>query len=789
MASMRSLWVVLGAVTAAWGQGLVNGGFEEVVDGRAAGWRAYGNYAVTHEVAHSGKQAIAVEVKEYGRGGVMQEIIYEKPDKAPVVFGGWCKSSGASAEYNCIFLDIWYEGGGNAWAQQTHWEQQEHEWEYTAQVFYPEKPIAKIQYFVFLRNGTGRVWFDDLTLERGDPPQGIKSLRYYSDYPYRARGGRAVVELWQKSAWQVALTDGVGTLVREQGGTGTKIELPVEGRVGEVLKIVATAGGKEVTESHLVPPLTPKARSPVKHGGAVWVADSMRRITPLTYPEAAELTNPTIALQVAHNESESVQLQVTTAPDAALEGVRLEFSELRSGAGERLVGTLEWRRVGYVRRAWPYKAHPLGAPPQEQWLPDPLLPAAPFKVRPNTTQGVWLTVHADTAAVAGVYKAEVRVVVGEQVLRRVPIEVEVLGFANPQQFGMRTAFALMDGFTRAQYPENFAEMQRKCQTLMLEYRLNPDDISRTEPPRIEDLLYARERGMNCFNILNLVPQPQRPVKWSCYAPLSVYTPEFYVALKERLTPYVAELRKHGLERYAYVYGFDERLHDYYPAIGELWRNLKRDFPEIPMMTTAMMYRDMRDGKEYPEQNITDWFCPLTSVYDPALSERLRAQGHQVWWYVCCGPTAPHANFASFEYPPVEGRVLGWLGRHYAVDGLLFWHVNLWHDSTPLRGTDTYLPQWSVQNTNQMPGDGQLLYPGVDAPWPSIRLANVRDGVEDYEWLQHYAVKFGEAAAREISGKIVRSMTDFERSPAVIRGVRARLAAGLVGDKKNSNNYY
>ncbi|MDD4019901.1 MAG: hypothetical protein PHV28_18385, partial [Kiritimatiellae bacterium] len=39
-----------------------------------------------------------------------------------------------------------------------------------------------------------------------------------------------------------------------------------------------------------------------------------------------------------------------------------------------------------------------------------------------------------------------------------------------------------------------------------------------------------------------------------------------------------------------------------------------------------MYRDMVDGKSYPEQEITDWFCPLTSVYDFKLSEELRGKG-------------------------------------------------------------------------------------------------------------------------------------------------------------------
>lgn len=86
------------------------------------------------------------------------------------------------------------------------------------------------------------------------------------------------------------------------------------------------------------------------------------------------------------------------------------------------------------------------------------------------------------------------------------------------------------------------------------------------------------------------------------------------------------------------------------------------------------------------------------------------------------------------------RLLGWLTYRYHSDGLLFWHVNLWPDRPPLNTDDTFLTAWEAENSLRMPGDGQLLYPGADGPLPSIRLANVRDGIEDYEWLMLLAQK-------------------------------------------------
>ena len=47
------------------------------------------------------------------------------------------------------------------------------------------------------------------------------------------------------------------------------------------------------------------------------------------------------------------------------------------------------------------------------------------------------------------------------------------------------------------------------------------------------------------------------------------------------------------------------------------------------------------------------------------------------------------------------------------------------------------------------GDGFLLYPGVDGPVPSQRLKLVRDGLEDYEYLQLLKYVLREAETRRI----------------------------------------
>ena len=399
-------------------------------------------------------------------------------------------------------------------------------------------------------------------------------------------------------------------------------------------------------------------------------------------------------------------------------------------------------------------------------------------MRKGSTQGLWFTVYAAPDAKPGEYTGDVVLTERGEKRATVRVTVKVEDFSLPETFGMPTSFSVMDGFTRAQYPGRFKEKKRESWDIMLDHRLNPDDISRTTPPDIEDLVYARSRGMNLFNILNIVPQPKDSnVKWVCYTPPeATENAAFYPSFKARLAPYVAELKKRGLEKFAYLYGFDERGSEYYPGIDTLWKKLKGDFPGIPVMTTAMMYRDYAAGKtNLPCLVTTDWYCPLTDVYRMDVSEAMRKMGKKVWWYVACGPTYPYANFSSLEYPIIEGRLLGWMTHLYRVDGLLYWHVNFWNGPC-VDESDTLLPSWNTYSDLHMPGDGVLLYPGKDHILPSIRLAQIRDGVEDYEWLQLVASKAGADAVDDVSRTLIRSLTDFTRDPAAVRAARERLAA-------------
>ena len=682
----------------------------------------------------------AADTHEPVKRGAWKVFTYDKPTTDPIVFSGWSKAQEAAAADYCMWLDIHYDNGEAAWGRKAVFRQGTHDWEPAHGVFVPRRPVVKIEAFALFRalkgdKTRGHVEFRDFTLERREGHGENFPLATFTDRPF---SNNDVVET-------------------------------------EIFT------GRKTRREMVARPRADAPTSPVPSGEVVvWTADAMRLITPLTFPTAADAR--TASLSLAKRERESVQVLLSTAADVEWLAATLELPVLKRADGLVLQGAVDWRRQGYLAREYGAHPHPHAFPHQERWFPDPLLPPAPMRVRKAATQGTWITVYAAPEAEAGVYMGDIVVKEAGVAKARVPLTVRVEPFALPATFGLETAYSVMDGFTKALYPNDFAAKRRETWDIMLDHRLNPDDISRTSPPDIQDLLHARERGMNRFNILNVVPPPKNPkARWVLVAkPEEIFNDDFYSYFIGVVKPYVAELKRHGLDKFAYVYGFDERQKEFYAGIEDFWHKLQRDVPGIPLMATAKNYKDYAEGHtEIPHLLSGDWYCPTTSTYRKDISDKLRAEGKKVWWYVCCSPAYPYANFASWEYPPIEGRLLGWMTWRWRADGFLFWIVNKWHGDHHFKDDDTYFPDYRTYNGNGMPGDGIMMYPGEKSVWPSIKLAQCRDAEEDYEYLKLAAAKKGNAVADAACDAFIRSLTDYSRDPAELRAQRARLAALLA----------
>ena len=165
---------------------------------------------------------------------------------------------------------------------------------------------------------------------------------------------------------------------------------------------------------------------------------------------------------------------------------------------------------------------------------------------------------------------------------------------------------------------------------------------------------------------------------------------------------------------AYLYGCDEVLKEFFPNIKWAIGELKKMYPGVPLSTTA---HEDKYGIGTPLAGM-DWFTPLTSVYDPEQAKLSRAAGHQVWWYICCGPHAPHANM-FIECPAIEGRVLmGAQTVRMRPDGFLYYQISIWNMLHPISGTSAFT-DWNPRSWTTYHGDGSWTCCGPDGmPLPT-----------------------------------------------------------------------
>ncbi|MBI2299530.1 MAG: DUF4091 domain-containing protein, partial [Armatimonadetes bacterium] len=511
-------------------------------------------------------------------------------------------------------------------------------------------------------------------------------------------------------------------------------------------------------------------------GYAAWVENSMVRVLPQRLPAAVpDRLEARIAL--AGNEFESFQVVLLGAPGTVLNGVTVQPSDLVGPQGARLkAAEVSWQQVGYTRfdKIFHHPRYPEATP---GWWPDALLPVERASVPAGFAQPFWITVHVPAGTPPGDYSGKLTIRPEALPPAEVALRVHVRGFDLPVRTHLKTAFALMDGYLEQVYGKPLpASLRLAYGDFLLDHRLNPDDISRTDPPAISDLLHYKARGMNTFNVLNMV-EPRGDRTWVCWSPLEFYTPKFKQSLIDRLDPYVAELRRNGLADLAYIYTFDERGEEFNGVIREYFGMVKERYPEIHTLTTAIL---PNDPKVLADLNV-DWNCPLTPRYRLDEAAQCRAAGRESWVYVCLGPRYPYANFLADD-PLVEARVIGWQCYRQQVDGFLYWGLNIWgqpHNDKPIDLHAGPLLDWSITTGGEydwLHGDGRLLYAGPRGPIGSIRLENLRDGIEDYEYLRLLSDRLGQRDAADAESAAVSTQwTDFTRDPAVVYARREAVA--------------
>jgi len=459
-------------------------------------------------------------------------------------------------------------------------------------------------------------------------------------------------------------------------------------------------------------------------------------------------------LAAAANEYESLQLVF----DGSLQDVRVTCTDLINQTGDRIAATnIRARSVGYVTiDAWK-SGDDIYFRGGE--YPDVLLNKATFDV--DGLQPVWLTVYVPPATPPGHYNGAVTIRSQDVARQLIPLTVTVWDFELPVQQHLPTSFNMRPntivGFfynlSPPDGPGNWpdfmpAEVYRRWISFLLDYRITPhlydEQVEYDEDDKPTRLSYysrvpyldAEWQDGNLVldwtevdRNLELLFKRGAAIANVGYAPAHANT-EYRRFWQQYLAQAEAHFAEKGWLDKCYIYGPDEPH-----ARGNLdevilWMKLLGEWgPNLKRLQTTQHFPPKADFR-----GCVDIWVPLIGAWNAATAHEYKDRGEDVWVYTGCGGLS-RPNF-HFQEPAIRHRLLPWVLWQHDIDGLLYYCTVNW--PWYKLSVDDINADGSLNESWDSPSGGYLVYPGgksiMDAPQASVRLENLRDGLEDYEYL-------------------------------------------------------
>ena len=549
-------------------------------------------------------------------------------------------------------------------------------------------------------------------------------------------------------------------------------------------------------------------------GMLVGWATSMEKILPRGDGIPKALGKDGITLRLCGNEREAVQVFIA-ADGCDFSSVRICPSDLVMEGARIHSSNVACSVMGYVKtRPPPYKVSrcvqtnsmagyitkvvdpPIG------WWPDPILSYLnATEVKGKDIQGFWISVSCPKNQRPGMYRGILKVSSsksgsGEYVERDIPFSVRVNAFSLPA----RPPLPLVITFApdpSEEYPT--AEERARVNRLRTDpnapvriwkrYERKWRDFLADYGFTVPDSLYhsGMDSQLPGYKALKELKAKGRQFRfnlgyWGYPKSLDAEAKDAWrKSTLPRLAKRYKQAKAYGLLEGAYIYGCDEVHPQFFRNIEWAVGELKREFPDVPLMTTAY---DDNYGVGSPLSRI-DCFTPTPDKYDCKKAEKARGQGRQVWWYICCNPLPPYANM-FVESRAIEGRILmGAQTVRMRPDGFLYYQTAKWNAQRPISGKSAFT-DWVARSWTTYNGDGSWLCCGPNGiPLSTIRLENFRDGLEDLSYARLLEKKLSAdpkaswaAEARmllNVPSDLMESMSNYNDDPKALYKWRNRMA--------------
>jgi len=171
---------------------------------------------------------------------------------------------------------------------------------------------------------------------------------------------------------------------------------------------------------------------------------------------------------------------------------------------------------------------------------------------------------------------------------------------------------------------------------------------------------------------------------------------------------------------------------------------------------------------------------LATWYD--VYRKAQSQGYELWFYtVGIFQKGSHPN-KTVDVPLIESRILHWLNYRFSLKGYLHWGFNHWTDDP-------------FEAPGKHRGDGWHVYPKIDGLINSLRWEQMRNGLQDYEYLwmlEDKTKKIKDTLSKrlstmiepsrrpiEIASQVVKTMSTYTKDPDTLYAAKRQIIHELL----------
>ena len=494
----------------------------------------------------------------------------------------------------------------------------------------------------------------------------------------------------------------------------------------------------------------------------VWTEPSMKQVRLDTPPGA----NTDIDLVAARGEVESFQIAIRATGNNAGSIRNIYVSDLVNENNNAIAEdkiTLYREHYVNVPKASP-KDFNINVSQGTGWYPDALIPfkdpttkqdlvgaeldAIPFTPKANRNQPFWVDISVPRGAAPGRYQGTYTVESDRGIFAG-QISLKVWDFTLPVSPSLKSAFYFED----QGYPQLHKEL--------LKHKMMP---KRVAPDRAREMI--DHYGLNVLRLPYWSGANVRTCKMD--EPPSVET------MRQKIAEYPKDLT-------LYVFSADEieKCENLEQPLKR-WAKVVRAAGAKHLLVT-IPFKEWQDDGTGTGRSLADIWVVKPAMYETHSQDinQAIAKGDEVWFYT--GYSNPYSPKWLLDYPPIDFRIpQGFISQSMGIQGVLFWKTDLWHHKDPW--TKITAAHFGNFRDRVFPGDGMLLYPGakvgIDGVAPSMRMKWIRDGIEDYEYIE-ILKKLGEGQwALNVSRNIGADWKNWTKDPRKLESARAQLGSRI-----------